>query len=112
MATLKKGAANELANSQFVEDDVKIYVGELSTSMKEEQEIAADYMNKKNEEERGRTHAGYGWQPLPRNKLLQCYVPKEIKDRVQEIAKEEGLSTNDFMNILICAYLDHKDGKF
>ena len=83
----------------------------IKTSMKDQQKDVKNYTDKKNEADTKYTPAGMGLGPLPRNTLLQCYVPKSVKDQIQKYAKEEELSTNDFMNLLICAYIDHREGK-
>ena len=54
---------------------------------------------------------GYEVRPQRKTKLVQCYVNPDIRNKLQEYADEEGISVNKFLDCLILAYINIREGR-
>lgn len=93
---MKKKLADEAIVKQFVKD----MPGQMKV-FKEDQEARAEDLMKNIE-----LPAGYEIRPKRRGALLQCYVNEDIKEIIKGYAEEEGISVNEFLNAMLCAYIE------
>lgn len=54
---------------------------------------------------------GHEIRPQRKTKLVQCYVNPDIRNKLQEYADEEGISVNKFLDCLILAYINIREGR-
>lgn len=95
---MKKKLADAAIVKQFVQD----MPGQMKM-FEEEQAARAEELMKNIE-----IPAGYEIRPKRRGALIQCYVNEDIKEEIKSFADEEGISVNEFLNALLCAFIEVK----
>lgn len=50
-------------------------------------------------------------QPQPRNIAIPLYTTRQVKDRIEKIAKENGISAASALRTLVMAALEEYEGR-